>query len=132
MAGYYFSENSKRALASCHPDLQRLFNEIIKHRDCIIIEGHRGQAEQNRLFELDRSTLRWPDSKHNVSPSQAVDVMPYNPTKPHIRWDDTEQIREFAGFVFGVASQLGINLRWGGHWTRFKDMPHWELSKDPS
>lgn len=131
MAGYYFSENSKRALASAHPDLQRLFNEIIQYRDCIIIEGHRSKAEQNRLFELDRSTLRWPDSKHNVSPSLAVDVMPYNPTKPHIRWDDQDQIREFAGFVFGVAATMGINLTWGGHWKTFLDFPHWELSKDP-
>ena len=28
MAGYYYSENSKRELASCHPDLQRLFSAV--------------------------------------------------------------------------------------------------------
>ena len=43
----------------------------------------------------------------------------------------------FAGFVLGVANQMGINLRWGGDWdqdfevqdNKFDDFPHFELKK---
>jgi peptidoglycan L-alanyl-D-glutamate endopeptidase CwlK len=41
----------------------------------------------------------------------------------------------FAGFVKGVASQMGIPIRWGGDWNsdnnlkdnKFDDLPHFEL-----
>lgn len=122
-----FSNSSKRRLETCHRDLQRLFNEVIKHRDCTIVSGHRGKAEQNGLVAIGRSQLCYPHSKHNTDPSLAVDVMPYHADEPHLRWEDEAGLREFAGFVFGIASQLGINLAWGGHWKTFKDMPHYEL-----
>ena len=46
-----FSGRSKEKLASCHPDLQKVFNEVIKHIDCTIIEGHRGEERQNRFAD---------------------------------------------------------------------------------
>lgn len=118
----YFSERSRERLMSCHPDLQAVFAEVIKHRDCTILEGHRSDERQEELYELGRSKARAGQSKHNARPSNAVDVMPYP-----IDWNDHERTREFAGFVFGVASQMGVKLKWGGHWRSFKDSPHWEV-----
>ena len=43
----YFGERSTRNLKEAAPELQRLFNEVIKHRDCAVIEGHRPQEEQD-------------------------------------------------------------------------------------
>jgi hypothetical protein len=60
----------------------------------------------------------------------AVDVAPYP-----VDWNDKERFYYFAGFVKGVASSLGISIRWGGDWNSdnnlknqtFFDLPHFEL-----
>ena len=127
-----YSTTSKERLATCHPDLQRLFNEVIKHYDCTIIEGHRDKATQNKAYNKGRSKVKWPYSNHNASPSNAVDVMPYYNTAPHIRWDvsirrNERDLYEFAGFVRATAIHLGIKVRWGGKFKSFFDGPHWEL-----
>jgi len=122
-----FSASSKAKLATCHPDLQRLSNEVIKHRVCTIVSGRRGELEQNNLVDEGYSQLKYPTSKHNALPSMAVDVMPYHVDTPHLRWDDTDGLNEFAGFVFGIAALLNIKINWGGHWQGFRDRPHYEL-----
>ncbi len=128
----YFSKKSKGKLETCHKDLQKVFNEVIKHVDCTIIEGHRGEERQNRLYDEGNTKVRYPDGRHNCNPSNAVDVVPYP-----IDWDDRERFHLFAGFVLGISKSLGINIRWGGDWNRnfevddnqFDDFPHYELYK---
>ena len=122
-----FGKVSLDRLTTCDTRLQNLFNEIIKHRDCTILEGYRPQDAQDKAFVEGRSKTPWPNSKHNKSPSLAVDVMPWHADAPHIRWDDKIGLTEFAGFVMGVASQMGIRIRWGGKFRGFFDGPHWEI-----
>ncbi len=125
-----FGKKSLANLNSAHNDLQALFNEVIKHFDCTVLEGFRGKERQNRLFSEGATKVKFPNSKHNHSPSLAVDVIPYP-----INWKDRERITYFAGFVKGVASQLGIKIRWGGDWdsdtelsdNKFDDLVHFEL-----
>lgn len=125
-----FSNISQVRLNSCDERLVRLFNEVIKHFDCTIIEGHRGKEAQNKAYDEGKSQLRWPNGKHNAMPSKAVDVAPYP-----INWHDRERIVLFAGFVLGVASQMGLTVRWGGDWDRdtevkdnsFDDLVHFEI-----
>jgi peptidoglycan L-alanyl-D-glutamate endopeptidase CwlK len=132
-----FGTRSKTNLGQAHPELQRLFNEVIKHYDCSVICGHRGEEEQNAAYAEGRSKLKFPESKHNKSPSLAVDVVPYFSNDPHIRWEDKEKFYEFGGFVQGVAKVLGINIRWGGNWDMddelkdqsFFDLPHFEIKE---
>ena len=132
---FYFGKNSKNRLSECHFGLQNLFNEVIKHYNCAIISGHRGEGEQDQMFHEGRSKLQYPHSKHNRKPSQASDVVPWFPERPHIRWDDNEAFYFFGGFVLGTAAKIGIKIRWGGDWDRdedlhdqnFFDLPHFEL-----
>lgn len=126
-----FSKTGAERLATCHPDLQRLFNEVVKSWDCSIICGHRDKAAQDEAVRCKRSKEPWPKSKHNAVPSLAVDVLPY----PFAGWDDKESMADFAAFVKKLADQMGIKIRWGGDWNgngdwrdeRFLDMPHFEL-----
>ena len=130
-----FGERSRANLAECHPSLQDLFNEVVVHYNCAVLAGHRGKVEQNELFAKNQSKLRYPDSKHNQKPSLAADVVPWFKSPPHIRWNDRNKFYEFGGFVQGIASQMGIEIRWGGNWNRndelddqnFFDLPHFEL-----
>jgi peptidoglycan L-alanyl-D-glutamate endopeptidase CwlK len=130
-----FSARSKARLLSCEYDIQRLFNEVIKYRDCTIICGHRGKEGQDEAVRNGFSRVRWPGSKHNNKPSCAVDVMPYFACEPHIRWDDQLSTYNFIGFVQGVADMLVIEIRSGADWDmdddftdqNFMDLPHYEL-----
>lgn len=130
-----YSARSKEKLATCHPDLQRLFNEVIKSRDNMILIGHRNQMLQDKAFREGRSKIKWPNGKHNTSPSQAVDSINYHATKPNVRWNDLRSIYLYAGYVIATAEQMGIPLRWGGDWDgdtdihdqNFNDLVHFEL-----
>lgn len=125
-----FSELSKSRLKTCHLDLQRLFNEVIKYWDCTIIEGYRGPEEQHEAFINGKSKLDWPKGKHNKLPSLAVDVMPFP-----VDFKDIHRIYCFSGFVLGIAAVMNIKVRWGGDWDRdtevkdntFNDLVHFEV-----
>tara|TARA_R110000868_G_C10973188_1_gene771519 strand:- start:57304 stop:57711 length:408 start_codon:yes stop_codon:yes gene_type:complete len=130
-----FSKKSAKKLSQCDDRLQRVFNEVIKHRDCTILEGSRDKGTQDEYFRTGKSKVKYPNSKHNTLPSQAIDVAPYFPTAPHIRWDDIQSFAYFAGFVIGIAASMGITLRHGADWDQdgdtkdqsFMDWPHFEL-----
>ena len=126
----YFGKKSKQRLATCDERLQKVFNEVIKYVDCSVLEGHRGQERQDKLYEEGKTKLKFPNGRHNMAPSNAVDVTPYP-----VDWDDRERQTLFAGFVLGIARSMGVRLRWGGDWdmdfqvldNRFDDFPHFEI-----
>ena len=125
-----FGRKSRTRLATCDTELQNLFSEVVKYFDCSILIGHRGEEDQNKAFDEERSKVRWPKGKHNSKPSTAVDVAPYP-----IDWEDRERFIYFGGFVKGYAFRMGIPLRWGGDWdndtslsdNKFDDLVHFEL-----
>ena len=125
-----FGRKSREKLATCDKKLQDVFNEVIKEVDCSILEGHRDERRQDKLYEEKKTKVRYPMGRHNSKPSRAVDVVPYP-----VDWKDRERFHLFAGFVIGVAHRMGITLRWGGDWNmnfkvsdnNFDDFPHFEL-----
>jgi len=125
-----FGTKSRQQLHTCDERLMKVFNEVIKTVDCSVLQGFRAKDEQDELFKKGRTKLKFPHSKHNISPCLSVDVVPYP-----IDWDDRERFHLFAGFVLGTAKQMGIILRWGGDWNmnwevddnNFDDFPHFEL-----
>ena len=126
----YFSKRSKSRLSTCDERLQEVFTEVVKHVDCSILEGHRSKERQNKLYDEGRTKVKYPNGRHNSSPSKAVDVTPYP-----VDWEDRERQTLFAGFVIGIGRSMGYNLRWGGDWdmdfqvmdNRFDDFPHFEI-----
>ena len=128
-----FGTKSKMNLATCDERLQKVFNEVIKRIDCSVLEGHRSQERQDKLYEEGKTKLKFPKGRHNMAPSYAVDVTPYP-----VNWKDRERQTLFAGYVLGTAHSMGIRLRWGGDWdmdyevsdNKFDDFPHFELLKD--
>lgn len=125
-----FSQASQDKLATCDKRLQEVFNEVIKYFDCTVITGHRNKESQDEKYRRGLSKVKYPDSKHNVYPSMAIDVAPYP-----IDWSDRERFSYFAGFVKGLAQSKNITIRWGGDWdgdtevkdNGFDDLPHFEL-----
>lgn len=118
-----FSQSSLEQLATCHPDLQTLFKEVIKHFDCVVMEGYRGQEAQDKAYASGNSKLKYPNGKHNRLPSHAVDVSPYP-----IDWKKPNRMYWFAGFVMGIAQMLKDQgkitheICYGGDWDSDKDI----------
>jgi len=117
-----FSERSLANLRECHPDLQRVAHEAIKHFDFAVICGHRNKAGQDKAFAEKKSKLRWPNSKHNKVPAMAFDAVPHP-----LDWNDTAAFHAMAKAMKAAAKKLGIVIRWGGDFKGFFDGPHFEL-----
>ncbi len=131
-----YSGTSKSRLETCHPDLQVVFQNVLQICDHSILEGERPREIQDQYFREGKSKLQYPNSKHNYSPSLAVDAALYLPGKgvsynPH-------HCCFFAGVVTAVAASLNIVVRWGGNWDQdaevvtdqtFQDLVHFELIK---
>jgi len=128
---FKFSRVSKDRLSTADDKLQLLFNEVIKYRDITITEGHRTVNRQKILYAQGRTQpgkiVTYLDgvnkkSKHNYFPSKAVDVVPY----PEL-WSNEEAFEELAVIVKREAKKLGIKIKWGGDFKKFKDRPHYQL-----
>lgn len=126
-----FGKTSKERLYTAHPDLQRLFEVIVKEMDCSVVYGARTVEEQRALVAAGASKTM--NSKHLVQSdgwAHAVDVAPYP-----INWDNMKRFYFFAGKVTERARVMGIPLRWGGDWDSdndlddqtFMDLVHFEL-----
>jgi peptidoglycan L-alanyl-D-glutamate endopeptidase CwlK len=122
-----FGKKSLERLEELHPDLQLLMNELIKEMDVTILCGYRGKDEQNSAFINGKSRLQFPRSKHNTTPSQAVDIAPISPKTKGIDWNDIALFLEMCSKVEKLADTLNIKIRLGRDFS-FKDYVHFELS----
>ena len=134
-----FGENSLNNLGTCHTDLQKIAHLAIRFVDFSVVEGHRGQADQNRMADEGKSHLRWPDGRHNTIPSKAMDIVPWPAGY------DERAMLVLAGAVRLAADilleegEIGHGLRWGGDWdgdgdfrdNRLWDPWHFELESVP-
>ncbi len=124
------SEKSVEKLYQCHPDLRKLVAEVVKHYDITVICGHRNEADQTQAVRTGHSKVNFPNSKHNSTPSLAVDIIPFP-----VDWNDRNRFFYLAGIVKACANSLGIKIRWGGDFNQdqnfkndsFVDLPHFEL-----
>lgn len=78
----------------------------------------RNQKEQQEAFDKGASKFVWPESKHNMIPSQAIDLFQQDAGGRGI-WS-YPKMKE-------IQDSFGDHLVWGGNWTNFKDFYHWEL-----
>lgn len=142
-----FGKTSLANLQNVHPDLVRLFNGVIEHRDCSILDGARTIDEQ--VKNVQKGVSKTMDSKHLIQGdgySHAVDAMPFPVAWTAIekglqavkKADGGMEVLEayaFQGFVAGYAAALGIRVRQGIDWNSneefddqtFHDIPHTEL-----
>lgn len=125
-----FGQKSVDLLSGCDRRLYDVCSDAIKIMDFTIITGHRNQAEQDADFAAGRSKLKWPDGKHNATPSMAVDIAPYP-----VDWNDSSRFYVLAGIMLACAAARGVKLRWGGDWdsdfdlkeNKFQDIGHFEI-----
>ena len=129
---FVFGKKSLERLAECEAPLQLLMKRVLaaSDQDLTVLCGKRGEAEQNAAYAAGHSKLKYPKSKHNKSPSQAVDVAPYP-----VDWKNIDAFRKLAVLVlitwggFTAEEKEGWEISCGANWKTFKDYPHFELVK---
>ena len=135
-----FSILSEQHMKGCHPDLQRLWQEIIKHVDCSILNG--GRTVEQQKENIRQGLSKTMNSMHLLQSDgyfHANDVAPWpqkwnDPTPADMTQWEVDQVY-FAGFVKGVAVMMGIDIRTGADWNGdgrnigqgFRDLDHFEL-----
>ena len=133
-----FGKQSLDRLSTCHPDIQKVMNEAIKHYDFTILFGYRSPQEQFELYKQGRKLVnnKWEKvgatvtnldgitkvSEHNYKPSKAIDIAPYP-----IDWNDTNRFKDLAKVVKDAAKTVGVTIEWGGDWKSFVDLPHYQI-----
>ena len=117
-----FGSRSRSRLLTCDPRIQLICNVVIDTYDFTIIWGFRGKEDQNDCFDRGTSTKMFPNSKHNIAPSIAVDIAPWHDRKPHIRWNNNLEFVQLSGRFLQAADALKVKIRWGGDWDMDSDL----------
>jgi peptidoglycan L-alanyl-D-glutamate endopeptidase CwlK len=127
--GFKFGGTSRRRLNTCHPQIVAVMEEALSTSeiDFTIVCGHRGKEDQEKAFAAGASKVRFPSSRHNAMPSEAVDVCPWVEGK--LAWDNVTAYHDLAMHIKETAARLGVKITWGGEWTKFVDKPHFELTR---
>jgi peptidoglycan L-alanyl-D-glutamate endopeptidase CwlK len=129
----HLSNTSRERLLSCDSRLIAVCSDAIAFFDFSVISGHRTNEEQDLLFAQGRVTddaivtyKRGGESIHNTNPSRAIDLAPWVSGRG-IVWDDVGLFGEMAGVILYCAHLRQIPIEWGGHWSSFKDRPHFQI-----
>lgn len=106
-----------------HPLIVEFFRFVKqKFKDAHCSWVHRGEESQNEAFDQGLSKLRFPNSKHNLLPAEAIDI--FQIIDGSAVFDPV-----FCAGVNKLSKLNGFNLRWGGDFRTLGDSGHWETDK---
>lgn len=105
-----------------HPEIVRFFNFFKeKTPDLHCSWVYRDKEMQDEAYASGKSRAHFPNSKHNLEPSQAVDIFQID--------EDGKAVfsKEFCESIHNEAIENGFNVRWGGDFKSLGDYGHFEL-----
>jgi peptidoglycan L-alanyl-D-glutamate endopeptidase CwlK len=119
---YSLSQKSLDKLKGVDDKLVRLVKRAIEitTQDFTVLEGVRSKERQQELFNAGKSQTL--NSKHLIGHAVDLGVL----KNGQVTWDK-EAYQKLAVCVKQAASELNINIRWGGDFHSFYDGPHFEL-----
>lgn len=122
---FRLSIKSKEKLRDVHPKLCDVVNYaiMISEVDFAVIEGVRSIERQEQLVKAGASQTM--NSRHLTG--HAVDLAAV--VNGEIRWD-WPLYDKIADAMKKAAAGLDVKIEWGGDWKKFKDGPHFQLSKE--
>ena len=104
--------------------------------DISLTSSYRDADEQNALYAMNVTQVKWPNSKHNTRPCKAIDLQPY----PYPKYEPKlwGALGYIAGHAMRIAQGEGFKIRWGGDWNgdgdttnqKFDDLFHLEIVDD--
>lgn len=119
---YVLGAKSRAELKGVHPDLVRVVERAIQltTQDFSVHDGLRTEAEQREYVR--RGVSKTMNSMHRTQADgygHAVDLVPFINGKLRWEWPAAYPI---AVAVQKAAKELGVKIRWGGHWGTLNDI----------
>lgn len=120
---YMLGKRSKQRLEGLHKDLIAVVERAIQitEVDFTVLEGMRTLARQRELVARGASTTL--NSRHLTG--HGVDLGAY--IDGAVRWD-WPLYHKIADAMKQAATELEIDMDWGGDWKSFPDGPHYQLA----
>lgn len=120
-------------LEGVHPDLVLVVKAAASKAPfpIRITEGLRTVERQKQLVATGASQTM--NSRHLTG--HAIDVVPVFDVNHDGKVSSEELYHwplyyQLAPIMKEAAAELGVEVKWGGDWTSFKDGPHWELDRN--
>jgi hypothetical protein len=116
---------------SCDPKIVSFVRKVQEvFPDCHVAVGYRDQADQHNAKLTGKSTLDWPNSKHNFTLynhpySKACDLFMLSDGQAHFLTSYYENIWNF--YLTHKADFGSDKYRWGGSFSHLKDYDHFEI-----
>ena len=88
--------------------------------------GLRTTEDQAALYTAGKSMADGRTNKSYHQTGRALDVFGIDPDTGKASWE-AEHLAIIAVAMMQAANELGYKLTWGGLWTGFQDMPHFQL-----
>lgn len=128
--GFEFGSKSRERLEGVNEELVRVLELALSKYTKIDFGipqygGLRTVAEQQELYHSGKSKADGILQKSNHQSGNAVDVFAYVDGKAS--WDEYH-LTHIATAILRAACELGVDVKWGGHWKSFIDMPHYEVA----
>lgn len=133
MAKFILGKRSTDNLVGVHPQLVAVVKRALElsQVDFTVIEGLRTKERQAELYAQGRTTAgkivtKSLVSRHFVNEKtgfgHAVDIVPLP-----VDWNNQKPFLLVAEAMKKAAAELGVKITYGGDWTTFKDLPHYQL-----
>ena len=122
-----WGKTSMDRLVTCDKRLQDLADMMLARStfDLTILQGYRTKDEQEEAYKSGKSNARFGESKHNVFPSKAIDIIPVK-----VNWDASDwKWAYLCALAYDCANDLGIKIKCGFFFRSIKDCPHIQLSE---
>lgn len=122
---YSLSAQSRTHIEGVHTDLVRVVERAIEisEVDFAVIEGLRTPERQEELVSQGKSTTL--HSRHLTGHAVDLAAIVNGMTSWGFRY-----YRQIASAMKTAASELDIEIEWGGDWPTFRDGPHFQLSRE--
>lgn len=105
-----------------HILLQSFFYQLKDvYEDVHVSHVFRDEEDQNAAFESGASKLKWPNSKHNMIPAEAIDIFQID-SRGKAVFDPG-----FCNEAYRLSKRLGFDFRWGGQFKSLGDYGHFEI-----
>lgn len=130
---------SEKNIDSLLPAVQETFRDlaVIAKRvagryglDAKVISGHRSYEEQQVLYNKGRTApgpkvTNAPPGFSNHNFQVACDLGLFDGSE-YVDGRGGDTANKIYRVIANTVETEGLNLAWGGHWSRFPDPPHWE------
>lgn len=145
--GKFAQKDDEAQLTTVHPVLREIARITVDRLpfDCFVVQGHRSREVQWGLYQIGRTVEKWRKpvtnidgktklSRHNFSPSFAVDIAPCSVIQDG-KWVDSylsdNQFNQIGHMAEIVALEMDVkDFEWGGRWKKnLTDKPHLQLNR---